>query len=152
EPVTLRDIASLADAAGRATAGDRGFLDNLKTRWSHFFRPYLEAGQSIDQLLDRPFADGGYLDNKPFESAIDAIERRDGERRVVRKLIYVEPAPEEAAPQAVLVPPNFVENVRLALSLSGVEGIRGDLERLLERNRIIERLGRVSQDVWKDAE
>jgi patatin-related protein len=152
EPVTLGAIAELADAAARVNAGSGSFRDNLETRWKRYFSGHLAGGEAVDELLRRPFADGGYLDNKPFECTIEAIERRDGQRPVTRKLIYVEPAPEQVADSAKRETPNFVQNVAAAFALPRVEGIRGDLERLLRQNRTFERLERITRDVLKDAE
>jgi hypothetical protein len=40
----------------------------------------------------RPFIDGGFLDNKPFSHAVEALSQRIGELPAVRKLVYIEPS------------------------------------------------------------
>ncbi|MFL5312809.1 MAG: patatin-like protein, partial [Myxococcales bacterium] len=97
-----------------------------------------------DDYRQRPFGDGGYLDNKPFSYAIDELARRQSHLPVERTLIYVEPDPEtlasaqEARRQAEK--PDAIENAVTALTISGYETIREDLERVVERNRRISQL------------
>ena len=102
----------------------------------------------------RAFGDGGYLDNKPFTHAIQALSRRSSDLPVSRKLVYIEPSPDEpdqrgnadAAP-----PPDFLRNSLDALTtLPRQETIREDLERVLERNRLIERVREITSRVDAD--
>jgi patatin-related protein len=122
-------------------------------RWQDKFFPFYhlpEGARRPDGRLHpehaydpakRAFGDGGYLDNKPFSYAIDTLAKRTSELPVQRKLLYVEPSPDhpedqEEPPER----PNVVENVNAALSLARYETIREDLQRILERNRLIERV------------
>ncbi|HQR19552.1 MAG TPA: patatin-like protein [Burkholderiaceae bacterium] len=100
------------------------------------------AGESAAATQARAFADGGYLDNKPFSYAVDTMVGRLTECPVERKLVYIEPSPEVVA-DFERPPPNAVENVFLALSLARYETIREDLERVLARNRLVERTRRL---------
>ena len=50
-------------------------------------------------LKGRAFSDGGCLDNKPFTHAIQALSQRSSDLPVTRKLMYVEPSPDDAEKQ-----------------------------------------------------
>jgi patatin-related protein len=51
---------------------------------------YEEDGQRAQTAW---FADGGILDNAPFDHVIDAIAKRPAESEVLRKIIYIQPDP-----------------------------------------------------------
>jgi patatin-related protein len=110
------------------------------------------ASGSLDPpFSQRPFGDGGYLDNKPFTYAIETIKKRHATLPVDRKLIYIEPSPESmtAAPPDAKGDgkndrPNAVENSLDALVvLPRYETIRQDIESVIEWNANISRLHRV---------
>jgi patatin-related protein len=114
----------------------------------------VQGARAVDALpyRDRVYVDGGYLDNKPFGYAIDALGGRSAELPVQRRLLYVEPAPEqlELEPRASN-PPNALQNVGAALvTIPGYETIREDLQRVLARNRLVERVGRVTSGTETD--
>jgi patatin-related protein len=100
----------------------------------------------------RAFGDGGYLDNKPFSHATAMLMRRHSDCVVDRKLVYVEPSPEHPE----LMPhqparPDFAENVQAAvLDLPRQETIREDLDRLYERNEMLERVANFAKNVDQD--
>lgn len=128
-----------------------------RDRWERHFAEYDTTPEARDRWARRPFADGGYLDNKPFSYAIDTIADRTGGRsaRVERKLVFVDPAPERAAPGSGTSPdpsavPNAVENVLTALRLPAYETIREDLLRLRERNRVVDKVQSVVLGVTDD--
>ncbi len=90
------------------------------------------------------FVDGGVLDNKPFTSTLDAIFYRTSLRPVCRHLIYLEPDPEEfqkkQPAENKTVSPSFVQTIVASMvSLPGYESIAGDLRKLNEHNRILQR-------------
>jgi patatin-related protein len=150
--------------------------------WDKFFSEYLRNGlfdldreahgqnstghlpsqdtveQAKEQLRasfrDRSFGDGGYLDNKPFSYATSMLSRRYADSAVVRRLLYVEPTPEH--PELAVEkrdPPDFAENVRAAvLDLPRQETIREDIDRLYERNEILERVTVLTKEVDADIE
>ena len=149
------------------------------TRWDDFFKDYLRlglfdidkqsrgepliglSGRSSDEAVaelrkvfrSRSFGDGGYLDNKPFSYATSMLTRRYADCAVDRKLLYVEPTPEhpELAPKQPAPRPDFAENVRAAvLDLPRQETIREDIDRLYERNQMLERVGTFAQNVDED--
>ena len=107
-----------------------------------------------DGYTSRCFGDGGYLDNKPFTHAIQALSQRSSELPVARKLVYIEPSPE--APEASDnsspgAPPTFLRNtVDALITLPREETIREDLQRVIERNRLIERVREITSHVEED--
>jgi patatin-related protein len=130
--------------------------DPEEQTYSKFFERYARREAKYD---DRPFADGGILDNKPFSYAIDAIRFRNTTRPVDRKLLFVDPSPErDPAPDSTTTPLrqfDFVENAMASLvTLPGYETIRGEIERVNERNRYLGRLqsmrDRLPDAVWKE--
>lgn len=100
---------------------------------------------------DRLFADGGYLDNRPFSHAIDLIPFRPTTLPGERKLLFIDPFPEERRPPdpvtGVVPPPapepvDFLQNARLAAStLPRTEVIRDDIRAITRMNNRLERLG-----------
>ena len=61
--------------------------------WEQFFPDYGRG------FAARGFGDGGYLDNKPFTHAIQALSQRSSDLPVARKLMYIEPSPDPAGQQ-----------------------------------------------------
>lgn len=98
--------------------------------------------------------DGGVIDNKPFTHTIREIFFRTAERKVTRKLFYVEPDPERfperdrnLAPEA----PSFLKPIINSLvTIPGYESIADDLKTLEERNENIREYSRVLQDILGD--
>ncbi|MGH9442720.1 MAG: DUF3376 domain-containing protein, partial [Thermoanaerobaculia bacterium] len=84
-------------------------------------------------LAYRPFADGGWLDNKPFSHAVTALAQRITDVPARRILAYIEPDPE-------------------ARSSVKTQTIREDLQRVLDRNRLIDRVREVADQVDHDVE
>jgi patatin-related protein len=111
--------------------------------------PFANFGPPFQQ---RPFGDGGYLDNKPFTYAIETIKKRHAMLPVDRKLIYIEPSP-ESMPAARRDRPNAVENSLDALVvLPRYETIRQDIESVIEWNANISRLHRVLDHFEREIE
>ena len=111
-----------------------------------------DKGNLKEQETLRAFGDGGFLDNKPFSFAIDAIASRDPLVPAARKLIYVEPDPERSDNrQSKSQRPNALDTAfAAAVGLPMYETIREDLERVLRRNRRIERVQWISAEIRKD--
>jgi len=106
---------------------------------------------SPENFPQRNFGDGGYLNNKPFSYATDTLLRRRANLRTYRKLLYVEPSPEELTGTGSAAKPDAISNVVKALvTLPGYETIRQDIERVHERNRLIERVRSITDDVDRD--
>jgi patatin-related protein len=112
-------------------------------RWQKFYSDYQAmSGIDAEQFAERAFGDGGYLDNKPFSYAIDTLGTRAPKTPSDRLLIYIEPNPQEA-PSAEAATPNAIENSAAALLLARYETIREDLQRVLERNQLLDRVDRI---------
>jgi patatin-related protein len=104
-----------------------------------------------DLFSERFFADGGYLDNKPFTYAINAIAGRGCQLPVDRKLLYIEPSPEHLSRLFTKnKAPDAIGNSVKALNLARYETIREDLEEIIRRNRLIERVDRILKGTWDD--
>src|SRR5262249_50902235 len=116
---------------GTSSAAPTARTGSASTRPTSIHRP----GSLLSHFPSGSFGDGGYLDNKPFSHAIDALVTRHAEVPVERKLIYVEPAPDHPEDTAPLRrQPDAIENSLAALvEIPGYETIRGDLQTVLER-------------------
>jgi patatin-related protein len=144
EPMRLSAVGAVLQ--GTAKWQDRSDICMQRKRWQEFFPDYPKKNQGSDKAYDfreRPFGDGGYLDNKPFTHAIEALPMRQGGKNVDRKLIYIEPSPEFIQHEKAEAGPNAFENVISAMTLAQYETIREDLERIIQRNRLIERVERI---------
>jgi len=65
---------------------------------------------------NRWFVDGGIVNNKPFRAALEALNHRPADRRVLRRLVYIEPDPsteELANPERSL---GYLATIRAAIS------------------------------------
>ena len=150
EPMKLSDIDEVIDRFP-LYRGDKDAFSG-STTWERFFDSDIRSATSC--LTDRPFGDGGYLDNKPFSFAIDTISRRQAPVPVDRKLIYIEPSPEHPENENLeLNQVDALQNVKAAiLDLPTYETIRQDLERVLERNRLITRVNQITDQIDRDLE
>lgn len=119
-----------------------GKIDYQKfsTNWDHwkhdFFRRYENTSDPI-ALEDREFADGGYLDNRPFGHAIKAIHEREADCPLERKLLFIDPAPEAEKKKASSPTKeiSFLKNTSLAaLELPRHDTIRQEINSLHKRN------------------
>jgi patatin-related protein len=149
EPMMLADIDGLLPGAPLAP-GVTAWEGSRSTRWQSFYRNYLPVPgerEPTPPYRERPMADGGALDNKPFSWATETLLRRTADVTVDRKLIYVEPDPrdrESDSKESSSGRPDALRNIELqGLSLPRVETIREDIERVQERNREIERIDRI---------
>ncbi|MDQ3850819.1 MAG: patatin-like protein, partial [Actinomycetota bacterium] len=131
EPVRLRDVEPLF---ARFAEADPGF----------WFPGYPHPADAF-------FADGGYLDNKPFSYATQALRRRRADLPVARKLVYIEPDPAPDGPPAPTRSqrPDVYQNVADAMvGLPRFEPIRQDIADVAARNGAVARL----RDIELDAE
>lgn len=148
EPMCLKDIDPVL--LGVPAFANRPEFQSGSDSWKPYYQDYLRGGAGDFTL--RAFGDGGYLDNYPFSYAIDALQHRQSDLPVQRKLLYVEPSPghpEQQPPRTTK--PDVVENVLMALSdIPRAETIREDLQRVLDRNRLIDRLSRITADLDTD--
>ncbi len=135
EPMRLEDIRSVLKTE------DFEDYKYEPAMWSRFYSEYEKAG---DDFPKRSFGDGGYLDNKPFSYATESLLRRRADRPVDRKLIYIDPSPEHPKDVSVEAKPDAFQNVLAALlSIPRYEPIREDLEKVVERNQLIQRVNNI---------
>ncbi len=150
EPMSLSDI----DCVVEALPGHEASWGSANPQWQRYFTESLSVAGDASKLdfTQRAFGDGGYLDNKPFTYVTDTLSRRYSDVPVRRKLLYIEPSPEHPEDERADAPaPNALENVVAALlTLPRQETIREDLQRLLDRNRLIERADRTLDQVRND--
>ncbi|MBI4474825.1 MAG: patatin-like protein [Acidobacteria bacterium] len=93
------------------------------------------------------FVDGGVLDNKPFTHTIREIFYRTAEKKVDRKLYYVEPDPERFG-EIQVREPNFLKPIVDSLvTIPGYESIAEDLKLLSARNTRIREFQRLFDKV-----
>lgn len=98
-PVTLDEVASVAGAFGK------------KELASHFTAYSLAKAEPASSF----FLDGGVLNNRPFDHAVQAIMERSADRQVDRRLLFIEPHPVDLAPDRT-TPPSWLHTVRAALT------------------------------------
>lgn len=151
EPMCLCDTDPILERYGSYAADENCRSEN--SDWQRFYKDYLNpAGVHTVKFPKRAFADGGYLDNKPFTYATETLARRQANLLVTRKLIYIEPSPQhpEEEPENE-GKPDAIENVGAALlSLPRYETIREDLQRVRDHNRLVERVNKILESVDED--
>jgi patatin-related protein len=149
EPMCFAKIEEAIKAQG-------GDIAAAKKDFEPFFSAYKAQGAGFFDnpalpLADRPFADGGYLDNRPFSYAIDLIQYRSSTRPVQRKMLFVDPFPEYERDHPGRSEIDFVENAQMAaMTLPRYEVIRGDIERINESNRRQNSLDALRQSIEED--
>jgi len=150
EPMRLCDIDGVLDLHPRYAA--RHDCRSGSERWQPFFADFAgSASVATTPVPQRSFGDGGYLDNKPFSYATETLLQREATLPVDRKLIYVEPAPEHPELAGPKPRPDVIENVLAAtVGLPRYETIREDLERVIARNRLTERVRSITEGIDLD--
>ncbi len=127
----IDDVGALAFAA-RATSSFPGafppaqirevdrLMASRNIKWhkrEHFlfnnFANYYKAGLDPTKTS---FLDGSVLNNKPFAQAIQAIADRPAYRQVDRRIVYIDPHPQDQPPPPSGVVPSFLRTLRAALS------------------------------------
>jgi patatin-related protein len=109
EPMTLAAVARLK--ADGAPPGVK--------RWKAFFPNLPRDEVDKDAHEHRAFGDGGYLDNKPFTYVVETLSQRFSSVPLERKLVFVEPSPEQPDPHRLPDPrktPDALENSIAALT------------------------------------
>ena len=151
EPMCLCDTDGILN--GYLPYANKDDCRSDSTDWQRFYKDYLNpVGVDTVKFPKRPFADGGYLDNKPFTYATETIARRQADLLVTRKLIYIEPSPEHPEDEPdIAVKPDAIENVNAALlTLPRYETIREDLQRVREHNRLVDRVQTILKGIDED--
>lgn len=105
-PAQIREIDRMLAQRGREWTTRTGFLASK-------FRRYARAGMDPEATS---FFDGSVLNNKPFAEALDAVKNHAAYRDVDRRLVYIDPDPEEPPPPADGRVPGFFRTLKGALS------------------------------------
>ena len=134
EPMQFDQIANQIMAQQGLT------LDEAQRKFEDFFPTY--RGKPEFHFSTRQFADGGYLDKRPFSYVTDLIQYRAASGPTKRKLLFVDPFPELPGQKSILEGNvNFIDNALLAaMTLPRYEVIRGDIQAINDYNRRLERL------------
>jgi patatin-related protein len=143
EPMVLDDLADVLPASRFPREGEP---------WPQFFGDYRRMKAKYREFA---YADGGYLDNKPFSYATEQLERRRADVPVDRRLVYIEPDPSDPLPdlyeQEAKDRPEVFENVVAALTkLPRAETIREDVDAVVSRSRSIARIREVTAGVVEE--
>jgi patatin-related protein len=169
EPMVLGDIDAIVPRFPEYSERSRSDAE----RWWPFHRDYLPLSRTQEQasedsslapldgdgrarpplpFRERPFGDGGALDNKPFSHATERLLRRRADLPVDRKLVFIEPDP--GHPERTIEAtgrPDVVQNALLqGVTLPREEAIRDDIQRIIARNEIIRRVDWMLRQVEKD--
>lgn len=105
-PVKLADVDAVLDERGLIWHGKERFIVRN-------FGDYLRAGMDPHRTS---FIDGSVLNNKPFAAAIQAIQGRPAFRKVDRRMVYIDPHPDELMPPPSGLTPNLWRTLKGALS------------------------------------
>lgn len=140
-----KDFPSLAFAA-RASASYAGAFpparlsemdEVIKDRgqsWQgreHFVSKNIKRIIRSDDAEQSVFIDGGIVNNKPFDEALNAVIDRPAHRQVDRRIIYIEPSPVSIADSISNDLPGFFATLGRALSvIPRQEPIRDDLKQI----------------------
>ncbi|MDK9708768.1 MAG: patatin-like protein [Desulforhopalus sp.] len=109
-----------------------------------------QARPERTSFKERVFADGGYLDNRPFGHVIDRIGERTSNCTAFRKLIFVDPFPEHLEQCQAKTEFNFIENsILAATTLPRYETIRQDIARINEMNRKALRASEIEKAMFR---
>jgi len=152
EPMRVSQAYSVIDEKFPATPQTDRKKD-LENSHSEFFPQIIDKLGNKIKWEDRDLVDGGVLDNKPFGHAISVLAERKADLMVSRKLLYIEPSPEilKSNNNKSTTAPDVLDNAIASLSsIPSYETIREDLEKLLERNRLIERVTTLIKNAEKD--
>ena len=130
-PVQLADIDRLLARRGLEWPSRSKFLTKN-------FREHLRAG--IDPKKTS-FMDGSIVNDKPFSAAIHAIRERAAYRDVDRRLVYIDPDPEQASPPPDAQAPSFLQTLETAIFEIPLRGpIHEELARIAQFNELIKRM------------
>lgn len=138
EPVLLNDITDVKRPGDDDSALGRFFADHVR------------MARAPERVA---FADGGYLDNKPFSYATEALRSRRADVPVHRVLLYIEPHPtvvHSAEPATDRDRPDVIGNVVASMALPRHETIREDVAAVGERNLVVERLRELGLQAERD--
>lgn len=99
------------------------------------------------------FIDGAVVNNKPFAAAIDALADRSAQREVDRRIVYIDPVPEDLSIDENEASPGFFRAILASLSeIPRNEPINDELNWVNRHNRQSSRLRGVITSVKADVD
>lgn len=112
-------------------------ISQIGAKQEEIGRALREMGQPFSSR-DRTYIDGGVLNNKPFEPALDAIFHRMPDRLTDRRLFFVEPSPQQFDEPGDGKSPRADKPLGVVfsslVSIPSHESIGDDLQRLIDYN------------------
>jgi patatin-related protein len=154
EPMQLRKIQELQNT--KAWKDNPKISEKQLTDWENqFFDKTAQLSDGTNRT--RAFGDGGYLNNKPFSYVIDMLGRHSSTLPAERKLVYVEPSPEHPEWAASVnnkdnnskggAPNALINSYDALIKLPAYQPIHDDLQRVIERNRLVRKVIELSSAV-----
>lgn len=99
------------------------------------------------------FIDGAVVNNKPFAAAIDALSDRSAQREVDRRIVYIDPVPEDLSIDEDEASPGFFRAILASLSeIPRNEPINDELNWVNRHNRQSQRLHSVMTSVKSEVD
>lgn len=146
-PVRLQDLKDYLRQNGLPWAHENEFMT----------KNFGDLSEDHLSVRDMAFIDGGVTNNKPFSSAIEAINNKPAHREVDRRVIFVDPRPEVARQKTEPhkkdksgVPGFFKTILASIAAIPRDEPILEDLKDIETNNRNARRLERVMERIDLD--
>jgi len=145
-PIRFLDLEAYIKKIGMKWASRSTFL---KKNFPHQL-------SDLSKLQTMSFIDGGVTNNKPFGEALEAIYNRSAHREVDRRVIYVDPSPDDPtdrfrnAPKAI---PGWFRTILSSLAeIPRNEPIYGDLRAIADSNTDARRIESVYEAIDSDVQ
>lgn len=141
-PSQLKDLDAALERRGQDWPGrDRFMRRNFP----------LQPGGRDPKTLS--FIDGAVVNNKPFASAIEALGDRSAQREVDRRIVYIDPVPEDLSVRDNEASPGFFRSILASLSeIPRNEPINDELNWVNDHNRQSSRLHSVMASVKNEVD
>jgi len=143
-PIRLQDLNAHITKARIAWPAKQSFIN---TNFPHHV-------QEAERLEAMSFIDGGVTNNKPFRKALEAVYNRAAHREVDRRVIYVDPSPDDPSERFNKVAeklPGWFRTILSSLAeIPRNEPIYGDLRAIEESNKRARRLENVFETIETD--
>ena len=143
-PISLKDVSNYLAKIRRGWASRTAFL-------AKNFPNFVGDPAALDTMS---FIDGGVTNNKPFAEAIKATHARAAHREVDRRIIYVDPLPDdpdEAGGRSPDEKPGWFHTMLSSLAeIPRSDPIYGDLRAIEESNKEARRLESVFDTIEAD--
>ena len=132
-PFSHSELTSLLAERKQKWPGEQQFLkENLLVEHD------VPASQRFDPAK-RLFVDGGIVNNKPFDAAMEALSQRPADRHVDRYVLYVEPDPKVETPDDPVATLGYLGTIHAALStIPRNQPILEELEEIVEQDKRVQ--------------